>query len=143
MLDHHKVLMNVAWAHSSMSDDPSTKVGAVITDESRIVSWGYNHIPERIPYTQDMMLNREWKYPRIIHAEQHALSQIGVHRHRHPVMYCTHYPCERCAAMIIEAGIRQVFTHKPAPEMMERWPGMKTSSEMFLEARLPVIFIDF
>lgn len=143
MFDQHKILMNIAWAHSTMSEDPSTKVGAVIANHGKIVSWGYNHIPQMIPYTQEMIMNREWKYPRIIHAEQHALSQHGVHNFDHPVMYCTHHPCERCAAMIIEAGIREVFTHKPEPQMMERWPGMKISSEMFLEARLPVTFIEF
>lgn len=142
MSDHHYTLMGIAHAHSSMSPDPSTKVGAVITSDRRIVAWGYNHIPDRIPHTQEMLNDRNWKYPRIIHAEQHALSQIGVHQLRHPVMYVTHYPCERCAAQIIHSGICEVFTHKVPLELIERWPGMKIAAEMFLEAKIPVTFLD-
>ncbi len=142
MSDHHKTLMNIAWAHSSMSRDPSTKVGAVIVDQGRIVSWGYNHVPEQIPHTEDMLHDREWKYPRVIHAEHHAMSQIGVRRLKYPIMYVTHHPCERCAAAIIHGGIREVYTHRPPSEMLDRWPGMKIAAEMFLEAKIPLTFVE-
>lgn len=141
MYEHH-TLMNIAHAHASMSRDPSTKVGAVIACDRRIVSWGHNHIPDRIPHTEEMLHDRNWKYPRVIHAEQHALSQIGTHQLVRPVMYVTHHPCERCAAQIIHAGICEVFTHKVPLELMERWPGMKIAAEMFLEAKVPVTFLD-
>jgi dCMP deaminase len=142
MSDHHKTLMNVAWSHAALSMDPSTKVGAIITDQGKIVSWGFNHIPNRIPHTVDMLHDREWKYPRIIHAEHHAMSQIGMHSLRYPIMYVTHHPCERCAAAIIHGGIRELYTHKPPSDMTERWPGMKVASEMFLEAKIPLNFIE-
>jgi dCMP deaminase len=136
------MLMRIAWAHSSMSHDPSTKVGAVIASEGKIVSWGYNHVPDRIPHTIEMLKNREWKYPRVIHAEQHALSNFDSSNFKNAVMYVTHHPCERCAAQIIHAGITQVFTHKVAPDMITRWPGMITAADMFSEAEVSVNFLE-
>lgn len=142
MSEFHNRFMHLAFAQSEFSMDPSTKVGAVIASGDIIHSLGYNHVPARIPHTIEMLNDRNWKYPRVIHAEQHALSKIGVHRLHHPVMYVTHHPCDRCAAQIIHAGICEVFTMKVSDELWNRWPGMKTASEMFLEAKIPVTFLE-
>lgn len=142
MSDWHKQRMNIAFAHAQMSPDPSTKVGAVIVDKGRIVSWGHNRIPQLIPYLKEQLEDREWKYARIIHAEHDALMNICGQHMEYPMMYVTHYPCERCAAAMIHAGIQEVWTHKVAPEMVLRWPGMKIAAEMFLEAKIPVNFIE-
>lgn len=144
MLEFHKRNMKFAEAQTIMSDDPSTKVGCVIMDgvNGTVMSWGHNHIALGIPYTPDMLENREWKYPRVIHAEQHALAKIGFHTCKHPIMYVTHQPCERCAAQIIEAGVKEVYTHMPSGEILARWPGMLVAQEMFREARITLTFLD-
>jgi dCMP deaminase len=143
MSDHHKWMMGLAFDQAKLSPDPSTKVGALIVSHGKIHSLGHNHIPKRIPHTPDMLNDREWKYPRIIHAEQDAMSQIGIHKMQNPVMYVTHHPCERCAAQIIHAGFCEVFTMKVSDELWNRWPGMKIAAEMFLEAKIPVKFLEF
>lgn len=142
MSELQRNLMSAALIFAESSPDPSTKVGALIYTQGSIVCSGYNHIPRRIPYSAEMLMDREWKYPRIIHAEQHALSKFHIFGAVHPVMYVTHYPCERCAAHMILAGITEVFTRKPQQDMMDRWPGMRIAAEMFMEAKIPVNFVE-
>lgn len=141
MNDLNKNLMAIAFSHATLSDDPSTKVGAVISKYEKIVSWGHNHIATGIPYTMDMMKQRDWKYPRTIHAEAHAILNSRCRLHGHHI-YVTHHPCEHCASLIIEAGIKRVYTHKVAPDLLIRWPGMKISADMFEEAGVERIFLD-
>lgn len=141
MSDFHKSLMSIAFAHAKMSLDPSTKVGAIITKGDRILSWGHNHIAGNIPHTVQMLENREWKYPRVIHAEVHAIldwrdHMAGCH------MYVTHPPCQHCAAIIIESGIKEVFTNPATLEMVERWPNMSVAAEMFKEAEVIVNYLN-
>lgn len=148
MSDRRQKFMNLADTVAAMSYDPSTKVGAIVTLGESIVSLGCNQIADGIPHTIHQMENREWKYPRIIHAEQDAImkmmaTRIFSMRWEEPYhMYVTHHPCDRCAAMIIHAGIKEVITRKVSPEMLLRWPGMKTAADMFEEARIPVTYLD-
>lgn len=143
MSDFHKGLMSIAFAHAKMSDDPSTKVGAVIALDGKLVSWGYNHIACGIEYTSQMMEDRTWKYPRIVHAETSALLNLGSDYHSlNCHMYVTHHPCEHCASLMIDFGIKKVFTNPVTLDIAERWPGMKIASEMFKEAGVSVNFQD-
>lgn len=145
MSDFHDSYMKTAQAMSTMSLDPSTKVGCVIRLDDEIVSLGYNKIPVRIPHTVHDMENREWKYPRIIHAEQDAIMKLQKDAHilGRLRLYCTTFPCHRCAGMIIHAGIHEVFTFKVPLDVMERWgPSMNISADMFKEANIPVTFLD-
>lgn len=91
---------------ASWSKDPSTRVGAVIVDgDRRIVSTGYNG-PAR--GTSDAAVtNRHIKHMRTLHAEENAVlfargSAVGC------TLYVTHHPCAHCAAIIIQAGIKNV-----------------------------------
>lgn len=89
------------------SKDPSTKVGAVlINDRRQTLSFGYNGYPIGV---EDINLdNREYKYPRMVHAEINAIlnsnsSLMGA------TMYSTLAPCSSCAGPIIQSGIKYVF----------------------------------
>jgi len=140
MSEDMKFMME-AFLTSELSLDPSTQVGCVIVSKGEIVARGFNHVPSRIRHSPEMLLDRSWKYPRVIHAEQHALSQIAHGSYPIMNMYVTHYPCERCAAQIIHAGMRRVITHEPSPEILERWSGMKISMEMMMEANITVTLL--
>lgn len=102
---------------ASWSKDPSTKVGAVVVDsQNRVVSVGFNGFPRRVA-DDERLLDRVQKYELIVHAEISAVLFAG-----RPVEGCTIYtwplpPCSRCAAVLIQAGIRKVVS-PPAPE---RW----------------------
>lgn len=95
---------------SSWSKDPSTKVGAVITNNNKIISIGYNGLPSNIPDYSIDIYNREEKYKYIIHAETNAILTAS-----NPVKGCTLYtypflPCTNCASMVIQAGINRIVS---------------------------------
>jgi len=117
---------------SSWSKDPSTKVGAVITDtDNRIVSVGYNGFPRGI--ADDARLDdRSTKYELIVHGEINAILFAG-----RSLKGCTLYtwpfqPCTRCAAIVIQSGITRVVAPK---NTSERWKdSFEMSTNMFAEA---------
>jgi dCMP deaminase len=119
---------------SEWSKDPSTKVGAVITDENnRIVSIGYNGFPQDI-HDDNRLKDRETKYKIIIHGEMNAIlfanrSLISCVLYTYPFM-----PCPRCASMIIQAGIKRVVSYNNMPK---RWEDeFAISQNLFKEANI-------
>lgn len=120
---------------ATWSKDPSTGVGAVIVDpKNRVVSLGFNGFPRAVLDTDDKLMDRAEKLRRTIHAEENALLFAG-----RPVegctIYVTHPPCARCAAKIIQAGIKRVVSNQPAAGFAERWVDeVKSANEMFIEA---------
>ena len=126
---------------SSWSKDPSTKVGAVIAKDKRIVSLGFNGFPENTNDSMDIYEDRERKYLRVLHAEANAIlfSKVDL---RDCQLYATHFPCCQCAALIIQSGINEVYVPIQSPEFMDRWyEQIKESLAMFTEANvLPFMF---
>lgn len=142
-MSSHEEFMLIAQAMSSRSHDPSTKVGSVIVDNGNIVALGFNHVPQRIQFTQKQIEDRSWKYPRVIHAEIDAILKLGKQIVSYPIMYTTHYPCSACATLIVESGIKEIYTHKIPIDMLERWgESMKLSSQILQEGGVFVNYLD-
>lgn len=127
---------------SLWSKDPSTKCGAVITDQyNRVISLGFNGYPRSI---KDHDLdNREVKYLKVLHAEQNCL--IFANRN---LSGCTIYtypfaPCSQCMAAIIQSGITTIITKKASQELQERW-GISNSVgfEMVEQAGITIKFLE-
>lgn len=135
----HYRFLNLAKHISEWSQDPSTKVGAVIVDnKKRIVSIGYNGFPVGIQ--DDARLNiRDIKYKMIVHAERNALlfankSLDDCILYTYPFM-----PCSACAGMIIQSGIKHVISYV---NNNERWTeDFKISEQMFEEAGLTLTLL--
>lgn len=135
----HYRFLNLAKHISEWSQDPSTKVGAVIVDnKKRIVSIGYNGFPVGIQ--DDARLNiRDIKYKMIVHAERNALlfankSLDDCILYTYPFM-----PCSACAGMIIQSGIKHVISYV---NNNERWAeDFKISEQMFEEAGLTLTLL--
>lgn len=125
---------------SGWSKDPSTKVGAVITDsENRIISVGYNGFARNI--SDDIRLNdRDTKYKMIVHGEMNAILFANK-----SLKSCTLYtypfmPCPRCASMIIQTGIQRVVSYNNMPE---RWSeDFKMSEYLFKEAGVELVLYE-
>lgn len=120
---------------STWSKDPSTKVGAVIFDaDNRVLGIGYNGFPRGVRDLPERLRDRELKYPRVVHAEVNAV--LNSQSTRGAMLACTHFPCQECAKVIIQAGIVCVVV----PEGII--PGWEQSStvafEMFEEAGVEV-----
>lgn len=110
---------------ASRSKDPSTQVGAAIFDRSgRIVSKGYNGMPEGLEETAELW-SKPTKHDWVIHAEVNAIanaartgaSTLGGR------MFITIPPCLECSKAIVAAGISEVFySLKTTKEWLARSP---------------------
>lgn len=106
--------MNVAILTSRRSSDINTKVGACLVDSSnRIIGCGYNGFIKGVdnsvfPSTRE----GEWintKYPFVVHAELNAILNTTVFDLSNSKLFCTLFPCNDCAKVIIQKGISEVI----------------------------------
>lgn len=120
---------------SKASKDPSTRVGAVIADGKRFVSSGYNGFAQGCDDDPAVYADRDQKYSRVVHGEVNAILFAG-----RRLDGCTLYtvplaPCDRCAGIVIQSGIKRVVAPACPPDKYERWAKMFESAEQqFREA---------
>jgi dCMP deaminase len=129
-----QAMMWMVKVESQRSLDPTTKIGAVITDTQGVMVTGAcNHFPHGI--RPDARLNdRKLKNDIVVHAEVNAILQTNRDL-KGFTLYCTSLPCCRCAGIIIQAGIRRVITNKPTEAMAARWgESMALTRCLFQEA---------
>jgi dCMP deaminase len=106
---------------ATWSKDPSTRVGAVIVRPNKtIASVGFNGFPRGTYDTPHLYEDREVKYSRVVHAEVNAILH-ATERLDGCTLYSTYPTCDRCAGVVIQAGIRRVVWPYYPPEQMERW----------------------
>jgi len=89
---------------------PSTKlrVGAIITQNNRIIAAGYNGFFSGSK--TDKPIHRDGHEMNTIHAEQNAITDAakrGVST-KDTTIYITHYPCIHCTKLIIATGIKHI-----------------------------------
>jgi dCMP deaminase len=106
--------MNVAVLTSKRSKDENTKVGACLIDSSnRIIGCGYNGFIKGADNTVFPSAREgEWintKYPFVVHAELNAILNTTVFDLSNSKLYCTLFPCNDCAKVIIQKGISEVI----------------------------------
>lgn len=133
-------MLELANFVSSWSKDPSTKVGAVVADKNfRIVSIGYNGLPQGVEDSEERLNNREIKYKTVVHGEINAIVFAGKE-----LKGCTLYtwpfmPCSNCAAIVIQSGIDKVVApYSDNPRWIE---GFKLSEALFKEAGVELILL--
>ena len=107
--------MRVAIAASMRSKDPNTQVGACLASpDHRILSVGYNGTPhglsdDEFPWgtSDDPLLD---KHNYVIHAEANALLNYrgSLRELTGAIAYVTLFPCQECAKMLVQAGIKEV-----------------------------------
>lgn len=126
---------------SEWSRDPSTKVGAVITHNKRIISVGFNGFPKDVLDLPERYENRDTKLKMVVHGEANAMifakeSLEGATLYTWPFM-----PCSSCAGLVIQAGIKTVYA--PLNEA-ERWQeSFKVTRSMFAEAGVRLIEVRY
>lgn len=104
--------LSMAFLTAKRSKDPNTQVGACIVDSNkRIVGLGYNGFPtgcsdDLLPWSRqgDSMLHT--KYAFVCHAEVNAIMNKGSANVQGATLYVALFPCNECAKIIIQAGIR-------------------------------------
>lgn len=120
--------MNIAEDVALRSTCIRRQIGAVIVDNEtkEIVASGYNGNPRGMAHCDDIGCIRDiQELPSgersevctAVHAEQNALIQAGT-RSRGSTLYCLIMPCNTCAKMIVNAGIKRVVYRDEYPEAM-------------------------
>ena len=123
---------------SAWSKDPSSQVGAVITDGNRIVSLGYNGFAAGVEDKEERLGDRVCKLNLTIHAEENAM--IFAKRDLTGcTVYVTHPPCPRCASKLIQEEFKRVVYISPSEDFLSRWAAdLELSNEMYHEAGVEV-----
>lgn len=112
MSKFNKFFMDVAIRSAELSWCKKRKVGSVITKNNTIISVGYNGQPAGGSNCCEDDYGVT-KYD-TVHAEDNALRHL-MKSHESSIgatLYVTLEPCERCASMIIQSGIKKVFYHE-------------------------------
>ncbi len=105
--------MGVALLSAKRSKDPSTQVGAcVVNADKRIIGIGYNGFPtgcsdDDFPWSKTDTNRLNTKYPYVVHAEPNAILNC-TSSIKGATLYVTLFPCNECAKLIIQSGIRHI-----------------------------------
>lgn len=146
---HRWFLQGVYWI-ASKSKDSKTKIGAIIVKDKRIISTGYNGMPEGVDDTVSERLERPTKYFYFEHGERNAIYSAA----RHGIvtdgatLYTNAVPCADCARGIVQAGITNVYVHKQFNDISDmyvrdQWKGHHTVTSILLdEAGVGILSID-
>lgn len=108
--------MAIAKLSAMRSKDPSTQVGAcIVSSDNRILSIGYNGTPngfndDKFPWGREGE-NLDTKYPYVCHSEMNAiLNYRGSKKDLEDAkLYVTLFPCNECAKIIIQSGIKNII----------------------------------
>ena len=108
--------MGIAKLSAMRSKDPNTQVGAcIVSEDNRILSIGYNGCPNgwsdsTFPWDREGV-PLDTKYMYVCHAEMNAILNYRGSRKdlENAKLYVDLFPCNECAKLIIQAGIKEVI----------------------------------
>jgi len=115
-LDWDNYFMAVAKLSAMRSKDPSTQVGAcIVSKDNRILSIGYNGAPngfddDSFPWAREGA-PIDTKYFYVCHGEMNAIMNFTGNKKEleDARIYVDLFPCNECAKLIIQSGIREVI----------------------------------
>ena len=127
---------------STWSKDVSSRVGSVIVRPDRtICSVGFNGFPRGVEDSQSAITNRDTKLLRTLHAEVNAVLSAKEPLNGYSLFVWPFQPCAQCAAIVIQAGIKDVYCPFNDHLAHERWrESFKAALQMFDEAGVRVIY---
>jgi dCMP deaminase len=120
------------------------KVGAVIVKDNWLLSVGYNGAPAHSPHCSELggCMRQELNVPsgekheicRAVHAEQNAIIQAAKHGVKidGATLYVTAFPCNICAKMIANVGIKEIVYMGEYPDKLSK----KVFEEAGIKTRL-------
>jgi len=137
--------LDMARQVASWSKDPSTRIGAVVVRDRKILSTGYNGFPSGIEDNPDRLNVREVKYKYIVHGEMNAIYNAVEHgvSLKGATLYAIGLPiCSECAKGIIQVGIKRVVI--PRQIVAEQWiKSCDFTKELFAEAGIEYDWIQY
>ena len=137
--------LDIARATATRATCSRRQHGAVIVQERRIVSTGYNGGPSGYGHCTDGFCPRassdapqghDYEHCIAIHAEANALLFASPEERQDAVLYCTGAPCFTCAKLISNSGVAEVVA---AGGRYEDWERTRT---FLLDAGVRVRLLD-
>ncbi|XP_037088114.1 deoxycytidylate deaminase-like [Pollicipes pollicipes] len=113
-LEWAEYFMAICFLSAMRSKDPVTQVGAcIVSDDRKIVGIGYNGMPlgcsdDRLPWGKVAANSLDTKYMYVCHAEMNAIMNKNSANVKGCTIYVALFPCNECAKLIIQSGIRKV-----------------------------------
>ncbi|XP_068226632.1 uncharacterized protein [Palaemon carinicauda] len=147
--------MALATLSALRSKDPSTQVGAcIVNDANKIVGIGYNGMPrgcsdDDLPWGKSSPDKLQVKYMYVCHAEVNAVMNKNCGDVYGCTIYVALFPCNECAKIIIQAGIKKVVylsdKYKELPEVIASKKMLDLVGIPYVEYNLPrkKVMIDF
>lgn len=122
------------------SKDPNSQIGACIVNKNNvIVGVGYNGFPrgcsdDVFPWDRESKNVLKSKYTYVVHAEANAILNANKSV-KNCKLYVNLFPCNECAKMIIQSGIKQViYSNNKYKDL----PVFKASKKMLKHAGVKV-----
>ena len=117
VIDWDELFMGTCLLNAMRSKDPRTQVGAcIVNKEKRIVGIGYNGFAngcsdDELAWSRKSETNSklETKHLFVCHAEMNAIVNKIQADLKNTTIYVSLFPCNECAKLIIQSGIKQVI----------------------------------
>jgi dCMP deaminase len=129
------------------SKDRSTRIGAVLVKDNRVISVGFNGMPTGVSDDVEARHQRPDKYYYFEHAERNCIltaAREGI-RVAGATLYTTGIPCADCARATIQSGVACITVWKRGSglETSDRWhDSIKAGETMLKEAGVEIVEID-
>ncbi|XP_015517717.1 deoxycytidylate deaminase [Neodiprion lecontei] len=113
-LEWDEYFMATAFLAAKRSKDPCTQVGVCIVNRNnKVVGVGYNGMPigcsdNEFPWAKNSANKLETKHLYVCHAEMNAILNKNSADVEDCRMYVGLFPCNECAKVIIQSGIKSV-----------------------------------
>ena len=127
-----ETFMQMCRVIAKRSKDPHTQNGAcIVNQKSIIIGLGYNGFPrgcsdDKLSWTREGdFCNKKYAY--VVHAEENAVLNTDAPTEG-AKLYCTLFPCNECAKVIIQKGIQEIIYEDDKYHNEDIW---KASRKMF------------
>lgn len=107
--DLDKTYLSCAEQFAKLSYCKRAQVGAIVVKDGKIITSAYNGTPsgdDNVCELEDGSTKHS-----VLHAEANAISKLakdGGVGSNGSTLYCTHSPCQDCAKLIYQSGIKRV-----------------------------------
>ena len=148
IIDWDTLYLGWAALSSFRSKDPDTQNGAVIIDDrKRIVSVGYNGLPDScsdddFPWDREAEKEADTKYPYVLHSEENAFHNSPIRDLDGCSLYIFsekgYLPCAACSRGIVKRHIREVVLAWTGTDISKQYttgPGSFEASQRMFKAR--------
>lgn len=110
-INRDELLGNIAKLVARRSTCLRLSVGAVLAQDGRIISMGYNGAPAGMDHCEPGTCGPDQVCERTVHAEANCIAfaaKTGIETDG-ATLYTTHSPCTDCAKLLINSGIEKII----------------------------------